>query len=492
MVRESRSGGGLGGFRGWLLQANVLPMSEERPLKILAVDDEPDGLYALEQLLLLRGYSVITAASGTETLEKARSESPDLILLDVVMPEPDGYRVASILKGDPELRFIPIVLLTGKDELQDIIHGLNQGADDYICKPYNSQELIARIHAALRVREIYGELRETKVANRRLQARLQENFAFSNIIGRSPAMTDLYNVMSKVADSDVPVLITGESGTGKELVATALHTNGPRKEKPLVVANCSAFNENLLESELFGHVKGAFTGALRDKQGLFEVADGGTFFLDELGEMSPALQVKLLRVLQDGTFMPVGGTKQVRVDVRVVAATNRNVEEMVKAGTFREDLYYRLNVVNLRLPPLRERKGDVPLLVEFFLKKVAEKSGRSPKEISSDAMAALESFGWPGNIRQLENEMQRAYVMAGRDSVISRACLSPAVVASEVVDGEVSFSQEGKLKDVLESVERDMIVATLKRCDGNKSEAARQLGISRSNLIAKAQSFGIE
>ena len=467
-------------------------MVEERPLKILAVDDEPDGLYALEQLLSLRGYAVVTASSGLETLEKARSERPDLILLDVVMPEPNGYQVAATLKGDPELRYTPIVLLTGKDDLQDILHGLNQGADDYICKPYNSHELIARVHAALRVRAIYGELRETKVANRRLQARLQESFSFSNIIGKSPAMVSLYEVMTKVADSDVPVLITGESGTGKELVATALHTNGTRKDKPFVVANCSAFNENLLESELFGHVKGSFTGALRDKQGLFEVADGGTFFLDELGEMSPALQVKLLRVLQDGTFMPVGGTKQIRVDVRVIAATNRNVEEMVKAGTFREDLYYRLNVVNLKLPPLRERKGDVPLLVEFFLKKVAEKSSRPLKEISSDAMSALESYAWPGNIRQLENELQRAYVMAGKDAGISRACLSPAVVASEVVEGDVSFPQEGKLKDVLESVERDMIVSTLKRCDGNKSEAARQLGISRSNLIAKAQSFGIE
>jgi transcriptional regulator with PAS, ATPase and Fis domain len=209
--------------------------------------------------------------------------------------------------------------------------------------------------------------------------------------------------------------------------------------------------------------------------------------------MSPALQVKLLRVLQDGTFMPVGGTKQIRVDVRVVAATNRNLEEMVKAGTFREDLYYRLNVVNLSLPPLRERRGDVPLLVEFFLKKVSEKSGKALKEIAPEAMSALESFSWPGNIRQLENELQRAYVMAGKDSVITRACLSPAVVASgSTAEGDVEFPQEGKLKDVLESVERDMIVATLKRCEGNKSEAARQLGISRSNLIAKAQSFGIE
>jgi DNA-binding NtrC family response regulator len=466
--------------------------SEGRSIKILAVDDDPEGLFALEQLLLSKGYSVVTASSGTETLEKARGESPDLILLDVVMPEPNGYQVAKILKGDPELKYVPIVLLTGKDDLDDIIHGLAQGADDYVCKPYNSHELIARVHAALRVRSLYGELRDVKSANKRLQARMEGEFAFSNIIGRSPSMMSLYEIMGKVVDSDVPVLISGESGTGKELVATALHTNGLRKDKPFVVQNCSAFNENLLESELFGHVKGAFTGAMRDKQGLFEVADGGTFFLDELGEMSPALQVKLLRVLQDGTFMPVGGTKQKRVDVRVIAATHRNLPEMVKAGTFREDLFYRLNVVNLSLPPLRERAGDVPLLVEFFLAKIAEKSGKPRKEIAAEAMATLESFPWPGNIRQLENELLRAHVMSGKESVITRACLSPTLVASSAQDDEVSFPQEGKLKDVLESVERDMIVATLKRCEGNKSEAARQLGISRSNLIAKAQSFGLE
>lgn len=388
----------------------------QKPIRVLAVDDDPEGLFAIEQLLLLRGYEVITAASGTETLKKAREESPDLILLDVVMPEPNGYEVARILKADPELRYVPVVLLTGKDELEDIIRGLDEGADDYICKPYNSHELLARIHATVRMRKLYGELRDVKRANRRLQARMGEEFSFTNIIGRSPAMKSLYEMMSKVVETDVPVLITGESGTGKELVATALHVNGPRRERPFVVQNCSAFNENLLESELFGHVKGSFTGANRDKQGLFEVADGGTFFLDELGEMSPALQVKLLRVLQDGTFMPVGGVKQKQVNVRVIAATNRNLEEMVQSGAFREDLYYRLNVVNLRLPPLREREGDIPLLVEFFLTKLSAGPGRDRKEIDADAMAALEGFPWPGNIRQLENEVQRAIV--DRKSVV--------------------------------------------------------------------------
>jgi DNA-binding NtrC family response regulator len=466
--------------------------SDSPAVKILAVDDNPEALFALEQLLLSRGFEVVTASSGKETIEKAESERPDLILLDVVMPEPNGYEVAKTLKSHPDLRYTTIVLLTGKDELKDILFGFEQGADDYICKPYQSAELVARVHAALRVRKLYSELRGARVANRHLQVKLGENFSFGTIIGQSPAMRDLYQIMAKVIDSDVPVLITGESGTGKEMVATALHANGLRKDKAFVVQNCSAFNENLLESELFGHVKGSFTGAVRDKQGLFEVADGGTFFLDELGEMSPALQVKLLRVLQDGTFMPVGGTKQKRVDVRVIAATNRNLEDMVQKGTFREDLYYRLNVVNLRLPPLRERVGDVPLLVQFFLSKIAAKSNQSVKSIDSDAMSALEAFRWPGNIRQLENEIQRACVMSGKDSTITRACLSPLVCDTTPAGGSLAFSPDKPLKDILARVEREMIEQALARCEGNKSEAARQLGISRSNLIAKSQEYGID
>ncbi len=321
--------------------------------KILAVDDNSEALFALEQLLLSQGFEVVTASSGTETLRVAEEELPDLILLDVMMPEPNGYEVAKSLKSHPDLRYATVVLLTGRDELKDVLYGFEQGADDYICKPYDSQELIARVHAALRLQDLYTELREVRSAHRHLQAQIAGESGFDSIIGRSPVMGELYQMMAKVVDAEVPLLITGESGTGKEVIATALHVNGPRKDKPFVVQNCSAFNENLLESELFGHVKGAFTGATRDKPGLFEVADKGTFFLDELGEMSPALQVKLLRVLQDGTFLPVGGTKQKQVDVRIIAATNRNLEDMVKKGTFREDLYYRLNVVNIVLPPLR-------------------------------------------------------------------------------------------------------------------------------------------
>jgi DNA-binding NtrC family response regulator len=471
-------------------------VKDHSKIKILAVDDNPDGLFALEQLLLARGFGVVTASSGVETIERAYSERPDLILLDVVMPEPNGYEVAKLLKADPELRFVPIVLLTGKDDLPDILHGFEQGADDYICKPYQSAELVARVHAALRVRSLYSELRQVKDVNRQLQRRLAEDFGFSSIIGRSPAMESLYQIMSKVIDSEVPVLITGESGTGKEVVATALHANGLRKERAFVVQNCSAFNENLLESELFGHVKGAFTGAVRDKQGLFEAADGGTFFLDELGEMSPALQVKLLRVLQDGTFLPVGGIKQKRVDVRVIAATNRDLEDMVRKGGFREDLYYRLNVISLKLPPLRERIGDIPLLVDFFLAKIARRTERDVKVITPQAMAYLERYHWPGNIRQLENEVQRACVMSGKESTITVECLSPNVVGNELVaslvQGRGEVPLEGPLKERLNQVERDIILRMLEQCEGNKSETARRLGIARSNLIAKCREYGID
>ena len=305
-------------------------------------------------------------------------------------------------------------------------------------------------------------------------------------------MGELYQMMAKVVDAEVPLLITGESGTGKEVIATALHVNGPRKDKPFVVQNCSAFNENLLESELFGHVKGAFTGATRDKPGLFEVADKGTFFLDELGEMSPALQVKLLRVLQDGTFLPVGGTKQKQVDVRIIAATNRNLEDMVKKGTFREDLYYRLNVVNVVLPPLRERDGDVPLLVGSFLTRLAEKSGKTTKSVDPAAMQIMERYHWPGNIRQLENEVQRAFVMSGAESLITVEHLSPTLKDIDAKHVQGGGDQTGSLKDAISKLEQGMLRKALEDSEGNKSEAARRLGISRSNLITKCHEYGLE
>lgn len=462
-------------------------------LKVLAVDDNPEGLFALEEFLRAHNFSVVTASSGNETLEKAESESPDIILLDVNMPGPNGYEVTKILKAHPALKYVPLILLTGRDDPEDVVFGLSQGADSYVTKPFNKDELLARIHAAVRMRALYQELKLAHIVQREMQSRFVDKFGFDRIIGQSRVMKELFELLSKVAASEVPVLVSGESGTGKEVVASALHANGPRKDKPFVVQNCSAFNDNLLESELFGHLKGAFTGAVRDKEGLFEVADGGTFFLDELGEMSPALQVKLLRVLQDGTFMPVGATKSKRVNVRIIGATHRNLEDMVAKGTFREDLYYRLAVVTVRLPPLRERIGDVPALVQHFLDLYAKKSGKPRASISPEAMSLLEGFEWPGNIRQLENEIQRALVMKGEDEVILPVHLSPGLTNGRISTGSVgaAIGGEMKLKDALEQLERRMIEGALARTNGNKSEAARQLGVSRSNLIAKAQSFGL-
>jgi DNA-binding NtrC family response regulator len=466
--------------------------SDTSAKKILAVDDNHEALFALEQLLVSQGFEVVTASSGAETLRVAEAECPDLILLDVMMPAPNGYEVAKSIKSHPELRYATVVLLTGRDELSDILYGLDQGADDYICKPYDSDELIARVHAAIRLRALHAELRDVRSAHRHLQAQVRGDGPFDSIIGESPVMRELYQMMAKVVDAEVPLLITGESGTGKEVVATALHLNGPRKDKAFVVQNCSAFNENLLESELFGHVKGAFTGATRDKQGLFEVADKGTFFLDELGEMSPALQVKLLRVLQDGTFMPVGGTKQKQVDVRVIAATNRNLEDMVAKGTFREDLYYRLNVVNIALPPLRERDGDIPLLIGSFLDRLTAKSHGDTKRIDPAALQLMERYSWPGNIRQLENEVQRAFVMSGGEAVITVEHLSPALKDIAVQNPGKGEPVSGSLKDAVSQVERTMIKKVLEECEGNKSESARRLSISRSNLIAKCHEYGLD
>ncbi len=458
-------------------------------VRVLAVDDNPEALFALKELLTQKGFSVVTASTGEDALKLLESDLPDIILLDVSMPGISGLEVTRIIKSDPEKRLIPLVLLTANSDLDDLTQGLDAGADNYIVKPYRPDELIARIHAMVRTRGVYAELRATLSDNSRLREMVKERSQFSQIVGNAASMKEIFTLIEKVKDSHVAVLITGESGTGKELVARAIHFNSPRKNKPFIAQNCSAFNENLLESELFGHVKGAFTGAVKDKQGLFEAADGGTFFLDELGEMSLALQVKLLRVLQDGTFTPVGATGSKKVQVRIIAATNRNLKEMISRGTFREDLYYRLNVINIQLPPLRERRDDISHLADHFLKTGCYRAGRDSKALSADALRLLSNYEWPGNIRELENEVERIILMSGDESVVS-----PAHLSSHIRGAAASPQKrmEGKLKDALESLERDMITQALERTGGNKSKAAEELGVSRTNLIKKAQSFGLE
>jgi transcriptional regulator with PAS, ATPase and Fis domain len=332
-----------------------------------------------------------------------------------------------------------------------------------------------------------------------LSSELSERYRFENIIGKSSAMLEVFRILEKVCNSDSTVLINGESGTGKELVARAIHYNGPRKDKPFVVQNCSAFNDNLLESALFGHTKGSFTGALRDKKGLFEVADGGTFFLDEVGDMSPALQVKLLRVLQEGTLTPVGGTQQKQVDVRVIAATHKDLAAMVKKGEFREDLYYRINVIRIQVPPLRERKDDLPVLIDHFMRK-HRREGQRARALASDALAIMQQYHWPGNIRELENEIERLLVLGSEHELLPGELLSSRIKdavtgsagANVIGAARVTQLPIGKLNDAVESLEREMIAQGLARTKGNKSKLSRELGISRSNLILKIQKYQLE
>jgi two-component system response regulator HupR/HoxA len=330
--------------------------------------------------------------------------------------------------------------------------------------------------------------RENRI--RELNKELGSRYKYDNMIGKSKPMQNLYNLLDKIKTAESTVLIQGENGTGKELIARAIHYNSPRKDKAFVVQNCSAFNDNLLESELFGHVKGSFTGAIRDKKGLFEMADKGTFFLDEIGDTSPTMQVKLLRVLQEGTFLPVGAIEPRRVNVRIIAATNKNLKDMVEQGLFREDLYYRLNVINISVPPLRERKEDIPFLAEFFLDRTAELHGK--KLLTKRGLEKLYDYAWPGNVRELQNEIERVVVLAGPETKITAEMLSPKIL--EVADtGKVQGARlHGKLKDALEDLERDLIREGLRRTGWNKSKLAKELGISRAGLIMKVEKYGLD
>ncbi|MGA9526345.1 MAG: sigma 54-interacting transcriptional regulator [Myxococcaceae bacterium] len=328
-----------------------------------------------------------------------------------------------------------------------------------------------------------------------LSSELSDRYKFENIVGKSGPMLEIFRLLEKVSNSDSTVLVNGESGTGKELVARAIHYNGPKKDKPFVVQNCSAFNDNLLESALFGHVKGSFTGAVRDKKGLFELADGGTFFLDEVGDMSPALQVKLLRVLQEGTFLPVGGTQVKEVDVRVIAATHKDLAELVKKSQFREDLYYRINVIRIQVPSLRERRDDIPILIDHFMKK-HHREGQRARGLAPDAMQILQNYAWPGNIRELENEIERLLVLGSDLEIIPGDLISSRIRDTLSSSGAsllpASVRAAGKLNDAVELLEREMIAAGLERTRFNKSRLARELGISRSNLILKIGKYGLE
>jgi two-component system NtrC family response regulator len=375
---------------------------------ILIVDDEKNYLLVLEALLVDAGYEVITSNDTIEALEITMSHDLDLVITDMRMPGQDGMEFLAQLRSRQPGP--PVIMMTAYATVEKAVEAMKRGAFDYITKPFKNEELILTIRKAI-------EMHRLKQENRLLSRDLQERYQFGNIVGKSKIMRQVYEIIEKVAQTRASVLITGESGTGKELIARAIHFNSPRRDKPFISVNCSALSETLLESELFGHERGAFTGAVTQRKGRFELAHGGTLFLDEVGDMSPALQVKLLRVLQEMKFERVGGTKTLQVDARLVTASNRELEREVELGRFREDLYYRLKVVHIKVPPLRERRDDIPLLVHHFLEKAATANAIPVKSVNHEALKYLYQYDWTGNVRELENVIERAVILCDGDDV---------------------------------------------------------------------------
>jgi two-component system response regulator HydG len=446
---------------------------------ILVVDDDTAHRTMLRTLVGGWGYRIDEADDGGTAIEKVRRQVYDLVLMDVRMLKVSGLEaLGAIRKLNPA---IPVVIMTAYSSVEAAVDALKQGAHDYLTKPLDFDKLKITIERAM-------EHTRLKEENRRLRESLGLRLDRSRIIGQSPAMVQLLDTVSQVAPSEATVLITGESGTGKELIAAAIHFNSPRRDGPFVQLNCAAITETLLESELFGHEKGAFTGAERRREGRFHQADGGSLFLDEVSEMPVSMQVKLLRVLQEREFTRVGGDAPVRVDVRLIAATNRHLPDLIAAGGFREDLYYRLNVVGLVAPPLRARREDIPLLVQLFLERFAERNRKPIKGVTPQAMDRLIRCDWPGNVRELMNAVERAVVLARADylSVDDFALIpggEPPSLPAASAGGTSLLS--------LEEIEKTSILNTLETTGGNKSETARRLGITRRTLHKKLKAYGV-
>ncbi len=454
-----------------------------RSTKILIVDDDPGHLTTLKTLIKSWGYAIETADDGDTAVAVVKDQSVDLILMDVRMARMSGIQALEEIKTyNPA---IPIIIMTAYSSVESAVEALKSGAYDYLIKPLDFEVLKMTLE---RAREHAG----LKVENKQLKEQLGAGLEATDIIGNSKAMKELLDMLAMVAPSDATVLIAGESGTGKELIARSLHLNSPRKDKPLVVVNCAAITETLLESELFGHEKGAFTGADRRREGRFMQADGGTIFLDEIGETSATMQAKLLRVLQEKEIQRVGGQEVLKVDVRIVAATNRDLRVEVKEGRFREDLFYRLNVMPLNVPPLRDRQDDIPLLAHHFLTFYAEKNRKSAKGFSPLAMDILLKYDWPGNVRELENTVERAVILLTGEHVTEKQLPMNIVEQHPGVETRVNIpaaNPDGTRS--LGDIEKEAILATLNATDGNKSETARRLGITRKTLHNKLKGYGI-
>jgi DNA-binding NtrC family response regulator len=449
---------------------------------ILVIDDEGGIRESLEVLLSLEGYAIKTAPDGEQGLRMLEMESFDLILLDLALPGQSGLDLLPQIKErQPET---PVIMITAYGTVENVVEAIRAGAENFVQKPWDNEKLLADIRSAVARYKAEEE-------NLQLKRTLKQRYNFANIVGKSEIMLRVFDLVAQVAPSRSTVLIQGESGTGKELIAKAIHANSPRRDKPFVPINTGAMPTELLESTLFGHVKGAFTSAIASKKGLFEVANGGTLFLDEIATMGTDTQAKILRVLQDRRFMHLGGIQEIQVDVRIIAATNIDLRQAVREGKFREDLFYRLNVIMVDLPPLRSRREDIPLLVNHFLEFYANENGLSPRRLSADALRALIDYEWPGNVRELENSIERGVVLSS-GPIIGSELLPGHITGRSFQDALLEHNPNASLFDILEDIERRIIVEKLERCNWNQTDAAEQFHIPLSTLNQKIKRLNIE
>jgi DNA-binding NtrC family response regulator len=449
---------------------------------VLIIDDEAGIRESLETLLEMEGYDVETASTGEQGLNRLGQRTFDLILLDLALPDRNGLDILAELRVQD--LGVSVIMITAYGTVENAVRAMQSGAVNFVQKPWDNEKLLADVRAAVARHRAEEE-------NIQLKRALKQRYNFEHIIGKSEAMLKIFDLVAQVAPSRSTVLLQGESGTGKELIAKAIHLNSQRRDRPFVPVNTGSMPPDLLESTLFGHVKGAFTSAIASKKGLFEVADKGTLFLDEIGTMSLDTQSKILRVLQDRKFMHLGGIHELQVDVRIIAATNVDLRQMVREGKFREDLFYRLNVITIDLPPLRQRKEDIPLLVEHFLHKYSQENEREPRRITPEALRPLVAYGWPGNVRELENVVERAVVLSSGIE-IGHELLPDHMVGRGTTLPVMEHRPDASLFDILEDCERRIITDMLEKCNWNQTEAAERFRVPLSTLNQKIKRLNIE
>src|SRR5256714_4843237 len=449
---------------------------------VLIIDDEAEIRESLQTLLELEGFQVETAESGEDGIAQMADRPFDLVLLDLTLPGRNGMEILSEIRSHDSR--LPVIMITAYGTVENAVRAMQSGAANFVQKPWDNEKLLADVRAAVGWRRAEEE-------NVQLKRALKQRYNFENIVGKSEPMLKIFDLVAQVATSRSTVLLQGESGTGKELIAKAIHLNSSRRDKPFVPVNTGSMPADLLESTLFGHVKGAFTSAIASKKGLFEIADRGTLFLDEIGTMGMDTQSKILRVLQDRKFMHLGGVHEIQVDVRIIAATNVDLKQQVREGKFREDLFYRLNVISVDLPPLRQRREDIPLLVDFFLHRYSEESERNPRRITPEALRPLLAYSWPGNVRELENVIERAVVLS------SGVEIGPELLPDQIAGRGSPFPlmehrMDASLFDIMEDCERHILVDMLEKCNWNQTEAAERFHVPLSTLNQKIKRLNIE